>query len=131
MRYRLCASLLLLTLGQLGGAASPQIKITGIYSDLHYIEESGDFIGMELLVLPGDGDPVHCPAFFQLAEGQRPTAVVVDLQVVADHFEFRVPANGDSPEMRFSVRFTAHEAVVSNTVAGTEEHLRRGRSYWE
>jgi hypothetical protein len=121
----------LLTLCQPSGAASPQIKITGIYSDLHYIEESGDLIGMELLVLPGGGDPVHCDAFFQLAEGQGPTAVVVDLQAVADHFEFRVPANAGSPEMRFSVQFTAHEAVVKNTVAGTEEHLRRGRSYWE
>ena len=131
MRNRLCAFVLLLTFCQLGGAASPEIRITGIYSDLHYIKESGDLIGMELLVLPGGGNPFHCPAFFQLAEGQGPTAVLVDLEAVADHFEFRVPANGGSPEMHFSVRFTAHEAVVKNTVGGLEEHLRRGRSYWE
>ena len=131
MRLHLFAAALLVGVCQLCEAAPPKLRITGIYSDLKYNEETGDLLGMELLVRPGEGDTLHWRALFQIAEGEGPTAVIVDLQPVADHFEFRVPAGGGVPELRFSVRFTAGEAVVTDAAAGVEEHLRRGRSYWE
>lgn len=131
MRARLVATLLLL--GPLGlVTADPNaLRISGVYSNLSRNAEGGDLLGMELLVLPGPGDTPHWRALFQLAEGGGPKSALVELRPVADHYEFRVPADGGSPEMRFSVRFTAREAVLTNAAGGADEHLRRGRSYWE
>jgi hypothetical protein len=80
MHVRLVATLLLLSLVGLGAADPAPIRITGIYSNLSFHEETGDLVGMELLVLPGPGEPPHWRALFQLAEGGEPTALLVELR---------------------------------------------------
>ncbi len=130
---RACAVATILLLSPLWGFAADQgaARISGIYSNLKFSAESGDLIGMELLVLPGPGDARHWRVLFQLAEGGGPMSALVDLQPVADHFEFRVPPVDGVPEMRFLVRFAPQEALIKNAAGGPEEHLVRGRSYWQ
>jgi hypothetical protein len=131
MHLRAISTFLLLVLCGPSPAVPHKPPVSGIYSDLTYNVEGGDLLGMELLVLPGPGDTPNWRVLFQLADGGGPQSALVDLLPVADHYEFRISADGSVPEMRFSVRFTALEAVVRNLAGGADEHLRLGRSYWE
>ena len=112
-------------------AAQPQVGPSGIFSSMHLNEESGDLGGTELLVLPGPGDKPGWRVLVQISEGGGPYSELVPLEEVGDHFEFVLSADSGFPERHFSLKITAHEAILTTLPSGRAEHLRRGKSYWQ
>jgi hypothetical protein len=105
--------------------------ITGIYSNLSYSKESGDLLGMELLIVPsGRGPETAYSVFVQIAEGGAPFSAVVPLTVTDTKIEFALPRGGAYSGEHFVGTFKGGELVVRWS-QGTEEHLRRGKSYWQ
>ncbi len=68
-------------------SAAPQI--TGIYSDIVYIEEEGDYVGVEVFILLSteDGKP-HYFALVQFAEGEPEPPQLVNVSVDGVRVEF-------------------------------------------
>ncbi len=127
MRYWLCVLLVLsLAAGPVFGQTSKP-KVTGIYSNLRYNQEGGDLLGMELLVIPSGAG---YKAFVQIAEGGAPYTAVVPVTVEKSRISFTLPFDGAYGGMRFVGELKAASLVI-NSVAGPDETLRRGKSYWQ
>ena len=82
-------------------AVSPVTKVTGIYSDLHYIADAGDVLGMEILIVLG-GEQGYF-AVLQCAEGLPSKPVVVAATVRGAEVEFAPhdEPNSHCPKARF------------------------------
>jgi hypothetical protein len=105
--------------------------VSGIYSNLRYNVEGGDLLGMELLIFPsGSGPELNYLALIQIAEGGAPFAVLVPVIIKANTIEFTLPSGRLYSNERFSGKFVGNELIIqwSN---GTEERLKRGKSYWQ
>jgi len=113
-------------------AAEPQAKrITGIYSNLTYNQESGDLLGMELLVVPSrQNQEAAYSVFVQISEGGAPFTAVVPLKVTGTNIEFTLPPGSTYPGERFVGTFKGDELLVRWS-QGTVEHLKHGNSYWQ
>jgi hypothetical protein len=115
-----------LILSAAAGAAQADLRISGLFSNLHYSEESGDLGGWEILVIPS-GESTYT-AFVQLAEGQGPTVAVGTLLAKGGRFTLTIPPG--------SVLAGTYKGVISakdmrlETPAGPET-LLRGKSYWQ
>jgi hypothetical protein len=105
-------------------------KISGIYSSLRYVEETGDLVGLEIMVIP-TGNHVEWNAVIQVAEGGSPSVAIVPLTALKDHFEFHMPADGPLAHIRCEVRFLAMGAELSGSSCFEEHSLKRTKSYWE
>ena len=120
---------LFLALATPSQAAKPKpLRPSGLYTNLRYIEEAGDLLGMELLVVPAG--PNHWTAFVQISEGGEPYTVLVPFQVEGDKVEFTLPAEGEFPNEHFAGRLYENKLVL-HWSHGDVETLKRGRSYWE
>ncbi len=80
-------------------SAAPQI--TGIYSDMSYIEEEGDYVGTEVFILQAteDGEPRYF-ALVQFAEGEPMPPQLVNISVDGVRIEFNAMFLG-MQEIRF------------------------------
>ncbi len=106
-------------------------RVTGIYSSLTYNEEGGDLLGMELLIVPREGDDkANYTVVVQIAEGGPPFTAIAPLKVSGDKFEFTLPRDGYDPGAHFTGRFDRNGLVLKED-SGTVGHLKRGKSYWE
>lgn len=108
-------------------AATPEPKIAGIYSDLHYSQEGGDLLGMELLVVPTESGYA---AFVQIAEGGAPYTAMTPVGIAGTHVSFELPPGGAYGGVRFTGEWNGSSLVVT-WPAGDVETLRRGKSYWQ
>src|SRR6185312_1049625 len=79
-----------------------QVRVTGTFTDLRYIQESGDLLGLELLIVPAQGDSGGYVAFVQLAEGAGPYSALVPVKVSGDRVSFSMPAHGAYAGLSFS-----------------------------
>ncbi len=82
------------------------LQITGIYSNMRYVERAGDVVGMEIFIV-GGVDSYY--ATVQIAEGAPNPPVVVKVEVRGSSIEFILP---DSPGMnlgKFTGRVSARE----------------------
>ena len=124
---RVCAILLITLLASVASAADSdkELRISGIYSSLRYVEETGDLIGIEILVIPS------WTAVVQVAEGDVPFIAVVELKPVGDHFEFAMPADSTLSHVRCEIRFLPTEAQLFGADCFDERALPRTKSYWE
>jgi hypothetical protein len=121
----------LLNLASLSAYAAAPPKVTGIYSNLHYIAEGGDVIGTEIFIV--NGGRLGYFAVLQCAEGAPSKPVVVAATVKGTQVEFASHADADShcPKAKFT------GAVTPNGLRGTFEGtdypglLERKRSYWQ
>jgi hypothetical protein len=105
--------------------------VSGIYSNMRYNTEGGDLLGMELFIFPsGSGPDLKYSALIQIAEGGAPFAALVLLVVKAETIEITLPSGKQYSKERFTGKFVDGGLVIrwSN---GTEEHLKRGKSYWQ
>jgi hypothetical protein len=124
-------ALALLAAGAFAGTAKAP-RVSGIYSNLHWNAEGGDLLGIELFVVPrdtGSGEPAWS-VFVQIAEGGAPCAAVVPLTVMGDRIEFTLPKGSSCAGLHFVGTLSPTE-ITLRWDAGTVEHLKRGKSYWQ
>jgi hypothetical protein len=106
-------------------------SVSGIYSNLSYNEEGGDLLGTELLILPSaDNAAGGYSVFVQIAEGGAPFTAIVPVKISGNTIEFILPPGGAYDRQRF-VGFVETGQLILRWSNGTEEHLKRGKSYWQ
>jgi hypothetical protein len=105
-------------------------RITGTYSSLRYIEEAGDLLGMEVLVVPSQRAGSPYSALVQISEGGAPALAIVDFVEKNGEVEFVIPPGGIYAGMKFTGALSKGELVLK-WPSGDEEHLKRGKSYWQ
>jgi hypothetical protein len=110
-------------------APQPHFRVTGIYSNLHYNDEGGDLLGMELLIIPDNSSYVAC---VQIAEGGSPFVVVVPFVVKGSQVQFTLPSGSAYSGTHFTGSFASGGAkLILQWPQGPQEVLVRGRSYWQ
>lgn len=125
---------LALVMGAVCGVVSTSVSAAqsqraGIYSNLAFIEESGDLVGMEILLVPeGRGDGEY-RAVVQLAEGGTPQIVVTSIVVKRDEFSLILKFDQRMPEIKFMCLFKVNELECKTSAS--KETLKRGKSYWQ
>ena len=133
MRIRICACLLLL-LAVFGSRAQQQPRVTGFFSDMHYIREAGDVIGTEVWIAYARGSYY---AAVQSAEGEPDPPVVVPVEVSGARVKFTVRqplVYGDgrpAPDSVTNYNGTVTRAGLSGTVNSQPFNLKRRNSYWQ
>ena len=97
-------------------------RVTGFFSDMHFVQEAGDVIGIEVWIAFARGSYW---ATVQLAEGEPEVPIVVKALVNGDHIEFHL----NEPNEDFKGRVVG-DRLVGNL--GAERiSLPRRRSYWQ
>lgn len=101
-------------------------RITGVFSNLEYIEEAGDLVGWEVfIVLGGEG---HF-AVVQIAEGWPAPPEVARITRDGSHVEFTLQDGtkfkGDVSEKALSGTFTDPAGGARKVI------LERRKSYWQ
>ncbi len=86
---KLVATLLLVLVAGVATAGEAAVRVTGIYSNLRYGEESGDLTGWEILVTPRESGGYN--ATIQLAEGGAPMIMVGTLVVSGAKVALTIP----------------------------------------
>ncbi|MFA6541909.1 MAG: hypothetical protein WCT99_09935 [Bacteroidota bacterium] len=105
-------------------------QITGIYTNFEYIRESGDVVGMEVIIVYStDGMKGQHYALVQEAEGLPAPPVLVQVKVNNDEIEFTIPEKQTT--RTFKGKISKKELV--GRFAGSDEaiHLKRKKSYWQ
>jgi hypothetical protein len=130
-RRSLALVALLLVSPLISGETLTPPKISGIYSDLTYNAEAGDLIGMEILILPrpSDSNPAWS-AFVQIAEGGAPYSAVVPLTIKGSEIELTLPPGGTYGGLHFSGTISKTGLLI-RWDSGQQNHLKRGKSYWQ
>lgn len=112
-----------------GAATAGELKqrITGIYSDLTYHEESGDVLGDEVFVVFSNQGYF---VVFQGSEGAPYRPVVVPAQVDGASISFVLPPQVD-PRGAFSGQLVNDELVGTFKNNGQSIRLKKRASYWQ
>ena len=122
--------LLLLVISFSLAFSQKQEQITGIYTNLEYVKESGDVVGMEVIIVYStDGTKGQHYALFQEAQGQPSSPVLTQVTVNKDEIEFTIPDK--QTNRTFKGKISKKELV--GKFRGNDEtiHLKRKRSYWQ
>jgi hypothetical protein len=118
----------------------PQIpRVTGFFSDMHYIQDAGDVVGTEIWIVYARG---QYWATVQEAEGEPDPPVIVPLEVSGlSKIKFTITTHlifGDGKPAPDSV--TRYEGTVSKSglllstpeaSGSTSTLLKRRNSYWQ
>ena len=110
-------------------ARAEEARVIGTFSNLEFIEESGDLVGMEIKIVP-TGDRYQAAVI--VSEGAPNAMVVVDVRVDGTSIEFEVPAADAG--WKFSGRVTAKSlsGMVTYASGQTEKViLPRQCGYWD
>jgi hypothetical protein len=107
-----------------------ELRISGIYSNLTYNDESGDLQGMEVFIIPRNGPDNAYQAFAQVVEGGAPSTFLVPVNAAGGKIEFTLPQDGSFAAAHFVGRVKEQELVLHQDKE-KEEHLKRGKSYWQ
>ena len=107
-----------------------QVKITGTFSDMHFVKEAGDLLGTEIkIVYAGDS----YQGALQFAEGAPSELVIVKIHKDGNKISFSIP--DDNPYaggFQGSVSNEALQGEFRFKSGGTEKvTLHRGKSYWD
>jgi len=131
MRMSLALLIAVASMGSVAGQNSPRAagaRPTGMFSNLQYIAEAGDVIGMEVYLVFGHGE---YSAIVQCAGGEPGSPIVVSAQVEKMRVSFDLPEG--QPECG-----TSFEGVVSTQGLrgrfrgeGKDRWLPRKKGYWE
>lgn len=104
-----------------------QEQITGSYTSLEYVKESGDVIGMEVIIVYStDGTKGQHYALVQEAKGKPNPPILVQVEVNKDEIKFTV-----SDKKIFRGKINKKELV--GKFEGNDEviKLKRKKSYWQ
>lgn len=104
-----------------------QFKVTGVFSSLHFNNESGDLLGEELIILYSkDGYNV----IFQTSEGEPTAPVITKAEIEKDIIKFILP-----PPLDMNGKFSGE--ISKEKIIGRFERnkqvliLKRKNSYWQ
>lgn len=123
--------LLLLTTG---GTAQKKVPVTGFFTNMEYIKEAGDVVGMEVWIVYAGGTYW---ATVQLAEGEPAPPVVVPVQVSAQHVSFSLkqpsvrPDGSSAPDLVLKFEGTVTGSALTGAFANSRVMLKRGATYWQ
>jgi hypothetical protein len=110
--------------------AQKQVKITGTFSDMHFVKEPGDLLGTEIKIVFAGGS---YQGVLQFAEGGPSELVIVKIQKDGNKISFSI--SDDNPyagEFQGSVSSEALQGEFRFKSGGTEKvTLHRGKSYWD
>jgi hypothetical protein len=114
-------------------AWAEKVRVTGCFTNMHWVADAGDVLGMEVRILYSlnpDGVSGDYWVLFQDAQGAPAAPVLVKATVTGQTLEFAVPASsGAEGTFKGVVTETALEGMFS----GVQNPIRlpRGKSYWE
>jgi hypothetical protein len=133
VRLRISTCILIL-LAAYGLTARQRPRVTGFFSDMHYIPGAGDVLGTEVWIVYAR-DRYY--ATVQLAEGEPDAPVVVPVEVSGSKVKFTVTEHAVNQDGRpapdFAINFdgTVTRAGLSGTVNSQRLNLKRRSSYWQ
>ena len=112
----------------LGDAGTRSVAPTGLFSDLRYIEEAGDLIGMEVYLVQGRSG---YSAIVQCAGGEPADPVVVEAEVDGATVSFELPKG--QPECGTMFRGVVSAKGLRGRFVGESKDrwLPRKKGYWE
>jgi hypothetical protein len=117
-----------------GSKAQQQPKVTGFFTDMHYIQQAGDVLGSEIWIVYARGG---FWATVQMAEGEPDPPVIVPVEVSGVRVKFtikepRVDQNG-KPAPEFVMQFDGimTRSGFDGTINSQPLRLKRGNSYWQ
>ena len=106
------------------------VKITGLYSNMHYIENGSNVQGTEMLVVRGDRGSYF--GVLQCANGSPGKPVVVSAVITAQDIVLS-PTN--EPSSHCSARpfkgTISASGITGSFAGGPKIFLKRGDSYWQ
>jgi len=117
-----------------GSQAQQQRRVTGFFTDMHYVPEAGDVIGTEVWIVYARGQYY---ATVQDAQGEPDPPVIVPVEVSGSKVKFstRTPTmNGNgSPALDLVVNYvgTVTTAGLVLSDSGSARLLKRRNSYWQ
>ena len=112
-------------------SANDEVKVTGIYSNLHYNEEGGDLLGEEIFIVYGDMGEYF--ASVQCAQGGTRAPFIAKVEVTNNNIEFVIPNNNTHLCTPGIFRGTITNTGISGEFKGSgyKVFLERGKSYWQ
>lgn len=122
-------SLFLILLLSSGFAWCDTNKVTGMFSDMHYINESGDVIGTEIFIVYGSSGYY---AIMQCAEGSPSKPVLVKATIKNNEVKLEsATEESNCPMGVFSGKVNSN--YLRGKFEGTEYSviLKRKKSYWQ
>jgi hypothetical protein len=127
MRISLLMTLTLIAWSTLANSQSHiSPDIYGTFSSYTYIEESGDIVGIELVVLPGFKHP---EVVFQCAEGAPGETVLSAANVADDKLTFDIPQD-NMCRGHYIATLTKSGLRLTGDHLDKPELLPRRKSYW-
>lgn len=134
MSRRIAAALALILLLTFGVTARKKAGVTGFYSNMQYIKEAGDVIGMEVWIVYARG---NYWATVQLAQGAPDPPVVVPMQVSGQRVGFSIPEHlvgsdgRRAPDLVLKFDGIVTGAALTGVFGEERVTLKRGNSYWQ
>ncbi len=107
-----------------------QIRVTGTFTTLRFNRETGDLLGLEVLIVPAAADRGGYVAFVQLAEGGSPYSAVVPVQISVSKIQYPMPILGEYAGLTFA-GVVSVDAISGSLSNGDKEVLKRHGSYWD
>jgi len=113
-----------------GADEKAQPRITGTYSDMHYVSDAGDVIGTEIKIVFTGTD---FEGALQIAEGSPGQLILVHVEREGNSVSFAIPDNSPyAGNFRGSISGGALRGDFQFKTGGSETVvLRRGKSYWD
>lgn len=109
-------------------------QVFGTFSNMHYIEETGDVVGTEITIIP---QYKTAYAIFQCAEGAPSNPVFVPVSLNGNQIRFTVHSGDKSCDGVFTgtitaqgLRLIAHSETGGRDAFDWGELLLRQASYW-
>ena len=122
-RFRFVTILMMALALPLAAGSPPSPDVRGLYSNMTYVEEAGDVVGMEVFIVFGRG----FYATVQEAEGEPDPPVLVPVIVRGQSVRFTLP------DKRTFVGTVTSKGLKGHFIGnkGSDQFLRRGKSYWQ
>lgn len=127
LRLLLIVVLLSATLAWSADSLGPNLKLTGMFSDMRYSGEGGDVLGQEIFIVYSKGGYF---AVLQSSDGEPGAPVIVPAAFKGDEVTFLVPAELD---LRGEFHGVVSQEGLVGTFSGNGQsiHLKRKNSYWQ
>lgn len=124
----------LVLLAMSGSNAQQPPRVTGFFTDMHYIQETGDVLGDEVWIVYARG---KFWATVQIAEGSPEPPVVVPVEVSGSTVKFAItqkqvgPDGKPVPDLVIPFEGTVTQFGLSGTANSGPFNLQRHASFWQ